>query len=207
MIDEFDNIMFVTKFNNDIQNIWIKYSKEVNGFHELGKHTLYGRISYNYYPWELILDSHTVRFPKDDNSRDFTRLRAPFANADAFTCEIYKSSFSSEIAKAFGMQDIRIGNELFDSEYIVKSSSENRIRMLLDDRYVQKKIMELDNIHLKVGSANRETFLTHPYEVDELYIEVGEILSNINQLRFFTKFGIYLLNRLCNTDSICSKHI
>jgi len=110
--------------------MWEELSKQVRGYHEKGKHTLYGRITTNAGPWEIILDTYSRRMGDSySNTKSYTRMRAPFINHDSLTCEIYNSTFSSEIAKAMGMQDIVVGDDYFDDKFIIKSKLENCYQM------------------------------------------------------------------------------
>lgn len=65
------------------------------------------------------------------NTTYWTALEIEVDNRSQQTLKIYKENFFSKIGKAFGGQDIEVGNERFDKELILKSSSEEFIKALL----------------------------------------------------------------------------
>jgi len=195
--------MFLDKYSSQNQEVWNKFCHEVNGDLELGKHTLYGRISYSQGPWELVLDTHFRAIPEPT---EYTRVRAPFQNYDGFTCEIYNSSFSSEIGKLFGMQDVEIGYDYFDDEFIIKANDEARVWLLLKIYEVRRLIKRHSNIHLRVNSSKRFLSSVHPEGNDEIYLEIKEIITDANELRAINQLMLLLLNNLCKFDSVCTKN-
>ena len=127
--------MFIEPIDENIKSEWNEFAKKVNGFHELGQHTAYGRITFNIEPWELVLDTYMHQFTEERESTPFTRSRAPYANHDSFICEIYESTFSSEIAKIFGMQDVLMGDKKIDDKYIINVFQRNTNTLINERKY------------------------------------------------------------------------
>ena len=79
--------------------------------------------------WVVTLDSFVV--PAGKVHIPMTRIRAPYVNPGGFRFTIYRKSIFSGIAKAFGMQDIEIGDSPFDDDFIIKGTDESQVRALL----------------------------------------------------------------------------
>lgn len=201
--------MFNEKYDSETNAAWSSFGREVNGFHELGLHTMYGRISYKSGPWELILDTYSRR-NRHDNFNDveeYTRIRAPYENHDGFICEVYDSSFLSIIGKLVGMQDIEIGDNLFDKRFIIKANDDVKMLGLLKQDRVRELIQLHSNVHLKVNSDQRILGSYHPEGRNEVYFETNKIISDLNTLRSLNEFFILLIDSLCKMDSVCRKQL
>jgi hypothetical protein len=86
------------------------------------------RIEYNYKNWTIYLDTYIVSRGK--NSTTYTRMRVPFIHTTKFYFHVYRKGIFSNIGIAAGMQDIKIGREQFDDEFIVKSDNEILMRKI-----------------------------------------------------------------------------
>lgn len=79
--------------------------------------------------WTVMLDT-TVE-STGNSAQSYTRLRALYAEKEAFRFRAYTKSIFSELGKALGMQDIVVGHPAVDERWIIKADSEGRIRSLL----------------------------------------------------------------------------
>ena len=199
-------------FNEDHRkynkSIWTKFGKEVNGIHELELHTLYGRITYEVHPWEVVLDTFArPRLPSRVEIDEYTRIRAPYTNHNGFVCEIYESKYISEISKFFGMQDVEIGDKQFDKRFIVKSNNEINVWRLLKNDRIRKLILNLPNVNLKVSSDKRIFSSVHPDARNEIILEIDSIISDLDVLRELSELMLLLLNTLCKIDTECKNNL
>ena len=96
--------------------------------------------------WTVTLDTFTVSNGKQTTT--YTRMRAPYVNPGGFRFTIYRKGFFSDIAKWLGMQDVQVGHEPFDSDFIIKGSSEAEVVEL----FVNTRIREL------ITRSRRSTF-------------------------------------------------
>ena len=80
----------------------------------------------------------------------FTRLRAPYVNPDRFRFTIYRRGLFSDIAKWLGMQDVVVGHEDFDRDFIIKGTEETKLRALFDNPRLRELIAAQPKIHLTV---------------------------------------------------------
>jgi hypothetical protein len=61
-----------------------------------------------------------------------------------YKLDAYEEGFFSKIFKAFGMQDIVIGNDKFDKEYIVKTNSDEMTKLILNERICDELLYMAD---------------------------------------------------------------
>jgi hypothetical protein len=72
--------------------------------------------------WTITLDTYTVSTGKSHVT--YTRMRAPYVNADGFRFKIYRKNVFSGIGKYLGMQDLEVGYPEFDNDFIIKGNDE-----------------------------------------------------------------------------------
>lgn len=75
---------------------------------------------------------------KNRRSTTYTAFTLDVRNPDGFEFHIYEQGFFSTLWTKFGMQDIQIGDEAFDKEYIVKSNDESKVRGMLTPMLITK---------------------------------------------------------------------
>ena len=75
---------------------------------------------------------------KNQRSTTYTAFTLDVRNPEAFEFHIYEQGFFSTLLTKFGMQDIQIGDEAFDKEYIVKSNNESKVRNMLTPMLISK---------------------------------------------------------------------
>lgn len=157
-------------------------------------------IRFEHDQWEILLDTYNQ--PTGNNSAvTYTRMRAPFVNKDGLRFSITNSNIFSWVGKAFGAQDIEIGDRYFDEHFIIKGNNEYQIRRLLNDRKLTALIQRQPNIHFKVDS-NRGLFgKKFPSDVDQLYFQRMGIMKNADELKELFDLFSLTLERLVQIDS------
>lgn len=96
----------------------------------------------------IYLDTYTVSTGK--SSVTYTRMRAPFVNTNKFQFKIYKKGIFSNVGKALGMQDIEIGYDFFDNEFIIKGNDEVLVKKLFLNDDIRNLIERQYKIKLEV---------------------------------------------------------
>ena len=110
-------------------------SQEIGGQYHDGNWRRGDKMQFQFQDWTMTLDTYTVS--SNNSSTTYTRLRAPYVNAENFRFAIYRKSIFSGIGKWLGMQDIEIGAEPFDDEFIIKSNNEDRVREFFADETIR----------------------------------------------------------------------
>lgn len=184
-------------FGREQENVWRMLSEEVGGeFIEgrglLGKDLV--RIQHQH--WTLLLD--TFKRPKQPT---YTRIRAAYVNRDSFEFRIFRKDLSSGISKAAGMQDIEVGHEEFDRDFIIQGNDEIKLRQLFDHNRIRQIISWQPRIQL--FNEVDETWVTHPFGegLSELSFEAMGVIKDLQQLRDLYELFSQLLNHLCHIGS------
>src|SRR5829696_2659467 len=108
-------------FGPSKEEIWRKLSAEIDGRYVEGGVWKGDKVEATHGEWTLILETYTVSTGK--SSHTYTRMRAPYVNPSGFRFSVYRRGFFSDIAKWFGMQDIEVGHQPFDNDFIIKGTS------------------------------------------------------------------------------------
>lgn len=146
--------------------------------------------------WIVVLDTYTVSTGK--SSITYTRMRAPFVNLDNFYFKIYRSGFFSGLGKMLGMEDISIGCEEFDEDFIIKSNSEEKVKQLFLNDSIKELIQNQPKISLEIKD-DEGFFKNHfPEGVDELYFQVTGVIKDIDRLKELYELFSEVLQELCS---------
>lgn len=150
-------------------------------------------------PWRITLDTYTVSTGR--STITFTRLRAPYVNRDGFRFNAYRAGLFSELGKAFGMQDVTVGDPEFDNAFIVKSADEAQARALLADEKLRELLLRQPAISLEV--VDDEGFFGPEFgeNVDELRFHTVGIIKDIERLKALFDLFAETLHQLCNIGS------
>lgn len=192
---------FLSKiFNNkDKEEAWKKLSEQIGGDFTKGSFFKTDKVTAKVNDWIITLDTYTQS--SNNSSVTYTRLRAPYINADGFRFKIYNKSIFSGIGKFLGMQDIEVGYTEFDRDYIIKSNMEYKVRMLFSNEKIRKLITEIRNIYLEVKDDEGYFGSKFPEGVDELYCQVIGVIKDIEKLKKFFDLFAEILTYLCHIGS------
>lgn len=149
--------------------------------------------------WTITLDTYAVSNGK--TVIHFTRLRAPYVNPDRFRFTIYRRGLFSDIAKWFGMQDIVVGHEDFDRDFIIKGTDETKLRALFDNPMLRELIAAQPKIHLTVKDNEGFWGANFPSDTDELHFHAGGVIKDVERLKLLFELFAETLDQLCRIGS------
>ena len=118
-------------------------------------------------------------------------MRVPFINVNKFQFKIYKKGIFSNAGKVLGMQDIEIGHDLFDNEFIIKGNDELLLKKLFLNDDIRNLIERQSRIKLEV--KDNEGMLGSKFKDNEseLSFVVTGVIKDIDRLKnlfqLFTK--------------------
>lgn len=187
-------------FGPSKQELWHLLSQELGGTFEAG--TFWSgrdcvRVAVG--EWEITLDTYVVS--TGESSTTYTRLRAPYVNADGTRFAVYRASFLSPLGAWFGLQDIQVGDAEFDQKMVVKGNNEARVRLLLSDPELRRRILAQPRVHFEVQDDEGWFGKRFPEGVDALkYVEHG-VITDLQRLRELFDLFAYTLHRLCHIGS------
>jgi len=191
--------LFRSLFGPSKKEIWAQIAEDIGGEYKEEGFWKKSFVNYNHGDWEIILD--TFQRSHGKSSHTYTRMRAPFANKDGLYFKIYREGFFTSVGKFFGMQDIEIGDDFFDKNFVIKGNNELQIaRLLIDDDL--KALIELQpKIHFSI--RDDEGFFKKNYVggVDELYFECLGTIKDVERLKDLFDLFALTLERLVHIDS------
>ena len=185
-------------FGPSREEIWRALSQELNARYV---DDFWGgdKVVATYKEWELVLDTYTVS--TGQTTVTYTRMRAPYVNKDGFRFTIYRASIFSGMGKFLGMQDITIGDPVFDGEFIIKSNSDERVRRMLSNPQLKELFRAQPQIRMEVKNDEGIFARNFPDGVDLLQFSATGVIKDMNRLRnLFTLFA-ESLNTLCHIGS------
>ena len=179
--------------------MWKEFSELVGGEFTKGGFFKKDKVEVSYNEWIITLDTYTVSTGK--SSTTYTRMRAPYINADNFRFEIYRKNIFSSLGKIFGMQDVEIGDTDFDENFIIRGNDEYKIKMLLSNPVIKFLIEQQPSIYFSVKDDESWFIKKFPEGVDELYFTVRGIIKDVQRLKDLYDLFSETLNFLCHIGS------
>lgn len=181
-------------FGPSRKEVWKQLSEEINANYFEGSFFKGPRIEYKHNNWTIYLDTYTVSTGK--SSTTYTRMRAPFINQKKFLFKVYRKGVFSNIGKALGMQDIEIGYDYFDNDYIIKGNDEILLRRLFQNHNIRNLIEKQSRILLEI-KENEGRFGPKFNDNDsELYFVVIGIIKDIDRLKNLFNLFVLIINEL-----------
>lgn len=147
--------------------------------------------------WSIRLDTYAVHTGKV--TMIFTRLRAPYANAEDFRFRIARAGFASALLTALGAQDIETGYETFDEEFVIKSNDEERVKQLLRNPRIRELLQSLPQVGFAVDPGGDRWWSSNklPDGVDELQFVISGVEKNVDRLEAMFELLAETLDELC----------
>ena len=186
-------------FGPSRHEIWRQVSAEINGRYTQRAFGRHDKIHATHGEWTVTLDTHVV--PAGKAVIVYTRMRAPYVNRDGFRFTICRRGLFSEIAKWFGLQDIEIGDESFDKDFIIKGTNEAQVRTLLLNPRVRELIALQPDITFTVKDDEGWFGPHFPQGVDELQFTVIGVIKDVERLKLLFELFSETLDQLCRIGS------
>jgi len=186
-------------FGPSKHEIWSQLSHEIGArYHEDGVFKA-GKVVLKHHRWEITLDNYTVSTGKSHIT--YTRMRAPYVNRGDFRFKIYRKNIFTGIGKLLGMEDIEIGNPLFDDEFVIQGEPEHLVKSLLMNGEIRRLIQSQPDIYLQVKDDEGWFRQTFPEGVDELYFQVAGVIKDKERLKDLFDLFTALLDQLFRIGS------
>jgi hypothetical protein len=169
-------------FGKSRNEVWKQLSREINANFIEGGLFQSPRVELKHHNWIIYLDTYTVSTGK--SSITYTRMRVPLINKKKFNFKIYRRGIGSNIGKALGMQDIKIGyDDWFDRDFIIKSNDEELLIRLLQNHNIRRLIEKQSKIVFEL--KDNEGRFGPKYDENEsiLYFVVVGVIKNKERLK------------------------
>ena len=182
-------------FGPSRKEMWQKLSEAVGGRYVDGGFWKGDKVQIDHEDWTVTLDSYAVSTGK--TTVVYTRMRAPFVNPTGFRFLVYRKSMFTGLGKFFGMQDIEIGDSLFDEDFVVQSTDEDRIKLLLSAPKLRELIAAQKEINFGVKNDEGWFGTKFPEGVDELHFVRTGIIKDVERLERLYELFAETLDELC----------
>jgi hypothetical protein len=186
-------------FGPSRNDIWRQLSADLGGHLVGGTPFKPAKVQATHGEWTVTLDTHAVSTGKV--TIIYTRMRAPFVNPGGFRFTIYRRELFSDIAKWLGMQDVQVGFEPFDSDFIIKGTDETMVRALFSKQKIRDLIAAQKKIHLTVKDDEGWFARKFPEGVDELQFNVVGVIKDLDRLKLLYELFAETLDQLCEIGS------
>ena len=191
-------------FGPSRKDIWRQLSADIGGRYVDGKLFKASKVEASHGEWIVTLDTYAVSTGKV--TIVYTRMRAPFMNPGGFRFTVYRHGLFSDMAKWLGMQDVQVGFEPFDSDFIVKGTDETLLRALFSKQKIRDLVAAQKDIHLAVKDDEGWFGTKFPEGVDELYFNVVGVIKDLDRLKLLYELFAETLQALCEMGSAYEDH-
>ncbi|KYK22332.1 hypothetical protein AYK25_02720 [Thermoplasmatales archaeon SM1-50] len=174
------------------KEVWRQLSEEMNASYIEGGYFIGPRIEYKHNIWTIYLDTYTVSTGK--SSITYTRMRLPFMNPKKFFFKIYKKGVFSNIGKALGMQDIEIGYDYFDNDYIIKGNDEILLRKVFQNHKLRNLIEKQSRILLEIKDNEGRFGPKFKDDTSELYFVKTGVIKDKETLKNLFKLFVKIID-------------
>ena len=194
-------------FGPSRKEIWRQLSADIGATYVEGGFGKSDKVEAAHGEWTVTLDVFTqvVSTGKVTTVIQHTRLRAPYVNPDQFRFTIHRRGFFTEIAKYFGSQDVSIGHEDFDHDFVIKGTDERKVRALFDDGKLRALIVAQPKVNLTVKDDEGWFGAKFPDGVDELQFMVVGVIKDVERLKQLFDLFAETLDQLCRMGSAYEK--
>lgn len=186
-------------FGPSKSEVWQQLCAEIGAQYVNGGFWKGDKIQARHGPWMVTLDTYIVSTGK--TSTTYTRMRAPFVDPEGFRFTVYRKGIFSEIGKWFGMQDIDIGDEAFDRDFILKTNQETKLVELFSNSEIRNLISQQPQIYFSVKDDEGFFGPSFPQGVDELYFQVVGVIKDVDRLKLLYELFAETLDQLCKIGS------
>ena len=182
--------------------IWSGIASELNAEFSSSGWLQRGRIDLIRKNIIISLDTYTVSSGK--TSVTYTRMRSTFENKSGLEMKIYRKNIFSWIGKLFGMQNISIGDNKFDDEYILQGNPENDIIKIFNDNSMKSLIRYQQDICFEIKKDNRWFIKKYPSGIEELYFQCNGVIKDEKRLKMLFELFIVTIDRLKKYNPGCN---
>jgi hypothetical protein len=186
-------------FGPSKKEIWRQLSEETNARFVEGGVWKSDKVEATHGEWTVTLDTYAVSTGKV--TIIYTRMRAPYVNPDGFRFNIYRRGFFSGVGKMLGMQDIEIGLEEFDNDFIIKGNDEGKLRQLFANPRIRELISSQKDVNFSVRDDEGWFGPKFPEGVDELAFAVTGVIKDVERLKQLYELFAATLDELCRMGS------
>lgn len=173
---------------------WRRLADAVGGAYLPGGFWRSDRVQARVGPWTLTLD--TFAQGNGESSSTYTRLRAPYRSRDGFRFRAHHAGVFTPIGKWLGMQDIDVGDPVFDAAFVLKGRDEAKVRAVFADPKIRQLMLAKPRLRLEAQGDPAWFFKTLPPGVDQLYFQDCGVIKDVERLAVLFDLFAAVLHQL-----------
>jgi len=186
-------------FGPSKKEAWTNFADEVGGKFIRGSFFKEDKVEAKAGQWTIVFDTHKVKVGKIYMT--YTRVRAPFITTDNFYFKAYREGVFTDLGIRLGMQDIQIGSRDFDSNFVIQSNDEEKVRQLFSKDELRSCL--LSEPYMTIEIKNNDGFLGafFPKDVCQLYFHAAGVVKDLKSLKNLYYLFAETLNQLYSIGS------
>ena len=149
---------------------WKQFSNEIQAKYVKGGILKSDRIEATFQNWQIVYD--TAHIPMGAAILRHLRIRTPFKAKSDFQFSISKKSFLDKIVEKFGNSNIETGNSHIDDNFVIKSNSAEKIKLLLSNEALVSLLLEKSDSHFEISNGYKSIGQQFPKDCDGLSLVV-----------------------------------
>ncbi|MBX9690461.1 MAG: hypothetical protein K2X27_27345 [Candidatus Obscuribacterales bacterium] len=132
-----------------------------------------------------------------------------YAPKEHFSFVIKTEKGLHQIAKALGMQDIQLGDQTFDSTFLIQGTDEGKVRNLFSDMHLRSLLVEQPISELRLAAQASELPSDHPVPNGRHAVYYGheKVLDKFEQLEAVFTVLTSVVHRLGAMPAIAGEDI
>ena len=121
------------------KSVWMDLAEEMNGEFTESTYLTTAKLPLPTKPWTVQLKMHS--HPIGKSIQETTVITLPYAPLQEFKLAVHNSSPIEEVAKIFGLQDVLVGDLVFDKAFIIQGNDSALLRELFADANLRRLIL------------------------------------------------------------------
>ncbi len=180
-------------FGPSREEIWRQLAREIDANYVEGDFWKQGKVQASHAGWLITLEKH---------GKHPARMRAPFLNPGGFRFTVYRKGIFTEMGKYLGMQDVEVGDQDFDRDFVIKGTDAAKLRQVFGNARIRELIAAQPRVHFEVKDAHgifeRNFSAEKPPEyLDVLEFSIDRAIEDKEHLRLLFDLFAETLDELC----------
>jgi hypothetical protein len=131
-------------------DVWRQVAKDIGGSFEEAARSR-PSIRRRAGAWDIVMQQGILTDQAGKKLNDATYLTALIVNSAGLEFTIYREGVGEVLAKLFGLQDIRVGDEKFDRMFICKGNDEKRLCEVFSDARLKSLMLATPDLVLTLS--------------------------------------------------------
>jgi hypothetical protein len=179
------------------KSVWMDLADEVKG--DFIEETNGAKVRVPMNPW-------TVTFETNTKGKPHSRILLPYDSKADFAFEIYNRNWIADAQKKFGLQDIIVGYEDFDRDFIIKGNEENKVKKLFSSEPLREMIQLQKAVRLSIHKNGAlKAFGKVPAGVNILAFDEDDELNSFDRLVSLLELMRAIMSQLCELGVATNK--